>query len=281
MSFQNMSLSNMSSLLLNNEISRSFFNKCIYCYEENSLYKRNCVKFNENFKVEKFHLQERRIHLDIYNFEVFHVRMTSYKNQRKCVKNVEKLIYSNNVVAASIEVHTIRLKKDAKIELFINEKKKEVVFVNHEFYANVDVILIATRSKSKVFKKLAKHHEFIRRILKKKVKKEEKLFFSKILRSKKWKKATMKEKNDVRNRVVKEIFQKDEKNSKDVEERSRFIFHKEKVKIIKNIKKIEKVEKIASLSARKRFSNKSRIIDIWRNEINEKKFLIKLKSAQI
>jgi hypothetical protein len=35
------------------------------------------------------------------------------------------------------------------------------------------------------------------------------------------------------------------------------------------------------LSARKRFSNKSRIIDIWRNEINEKKFLIKLKSAQI
>jgi hypothetical protein len=72
----------------------------------------------------------------------------------------------------------------------------------------------------------------------------------------------MKEKNDVRNRVVKEIFQKDEKNSKDVEERSRFIFHKEKVKIIKNIKKIEKVEKIASLSARKRFSNKSRIIDI-------------------
>jgi hypothetical protein len=41
------------------------------------------------------------------------------------------------------------------------------------------------------------------------------------------------------------------------------------------------VEKIASLSTRKRISNKSRIIDIWRNEINEKKFLIKLKSVQI
>jgi hypothetical protein len=35
------------------------------------------------------------------------------------------------------------------------------------------------------------------------------------------------------------------------------------------------------LSARKRISNKFRIIDIWRNEIDEKKFLIKLKSAQI
>jgi hypothetical protein len=33
------------------------------------------------------------------------------------------------------------------------------------------------------------------------------------------------------------------------------------------------------LSTRKRKSNKSRIIDIWKNEINEKEFLIKLKSA--
>jgi hypothetical protein len=35
------------------------------------------------------------------------------------------------------------------------------------------------------------------------------------------------------------------------------------------------------LSIRKRISNKSRIIDIWKNEMNEKKFLIKLKNAQI
>jgi hypothetical protein len=101
------------------------------------------------------------------------------------VKNVEKLTYSNRVVAASIEVHTVCLKKDAKLEFFTDEKKKEAIFVNHEFYANVDVILIATRSESKVFKKSAKHHEFIRRILKRKIKKEEKLFISKILRSKK------------------------------------------------------------------------------------------------
>ncbi len=47
------------------------------------------------------------------------------------------------------------------------------------------------------------------------------------------------------------------------------------------IKKVKKVQKIASLSARKRVSNKSRIIDIWRNEIDEKEFLIKLKNVQI
>jgi hypothetical protein len=109
--------------------------------------------------------------------------MILYKNQRQCVENAEKLTYSNRVVAASIEVHTIRLRKDAKIELFTDEKKKEIVLVNHELYANVDVILTAARSEFKVFKKCAKHHESIKRILKRKVKKEEKLFTSKILRS--------------------------------------------------------------------------------------------------
>jgi hypothetical protein len=98
--------------------------------------------------------------------------MIFYKSQRQCVKNAEKLIYLNRVVAASIEVHTICLRKNAKIEFFIDEKKKEVVFVNHEFYANVDVILIAARSEFKIFKKSAKHHEFIRRILKRKVEKK-------------------------------------------------------------------------------------------------------------
>jgi hypothetical protein len=36
-----------------------------------------------------------------------------------------------------------------------------------------------------------------------------------------------------------------------------------------------------SLSTRRKVSNNSRIIDIWKNEMNEKKFLIKLKNAQI
>ncbi len=119
-------------------------------------------------KLKKFICKKRRIHFDFYNSEIFHVRMILYKNQRQCVENAEKLIYSNRVVAVSIEVHTIRLKKNAKIEFFTDEKKKKVVLVNHEFYANVDVILTAARSEFKVFKKFAKHHQFIKRILKKK-----------------------------------------------------------------------------------------------------------------
>jgi hypothetical protein len=66
-----------------------------------------------------------------------------------------------------------------------------------------------------------------------------------------------------------------------VKKRARFVFDKEKIKIIKKIKKIKEVEKIASLSSRKKISNKLRIIDIWKNEMNEKKFLIKLKIVQI
>jgi hypothetical protein len=98
MFFQNVLISNMLFAFFNNEISRSFSIKCIYCYEENHLYKRKCVKFNKNLKTERIHLQKRRIHLDFYNFDVFHLRMIFYKSQKQCVENAEKLIYSNRVV---------------------------------------------------------------------------------------------------------------------------------------------------------------------------------------
>jgi hypothetical protein len=185
MSSQNVLSSNMLSAFLSNEVSRSFSIKCIYCYEKDHLYKRECVKFNENLRTERIHLQKRRIHLDFYNSEVFHVRMIFYKSQRQCVENAEKLAYSNRVVATITEIHIVRLKKNADLELFIDEKEKKTILVNHEFYANVDVILTAARSKSKVSRKSAKHHEFIRRILKRKIEKEKKLLISKILRSKK------------------------------------------------------------------------------------------------
>jgi coenzyme F420-reducing hydrogenase delta subunit len=75
----------------------------------------------------------------------------------------------------------------------------------------------------------------------------------------------MKKENDVRNRIMKEIFQKNVQKKKKLEKkrkRSQFVFDKEKDKITKVIKKMKEVQEIASLSARKRISNKSRIIDI-------------------
>jgi mannitol-1-phosphate/altronate dehydrogenase len=73
-------------------------------------------------------------------------------------------------------------------------------------------------------------------------------------------------KNDVRDRIMKEVFQKNvQKKKKQLEKkkkRSRFVFDKEKNKITKMIKKMKKIQEIASLSARKRVSNKLRIIDI-------------------
>jgi hypothetical protein len=73
-------------------------------------------------------------------------------------------------------------------------------------------------------------------------------------------------KNDVQNRVMTKVSQKNiqkaKKDSEKMKKRSRFVFDKEKIKIIKKIKKIKKVEKIVSLLIRKRTSNKSRIIDI-------------------
>jgi hypothetical protein len=76
----------------------------------------------------------------------------------------------------------------------------------------------------------------------------------------------VKKENDVRNRVMKEVSQENvQKRKKKFEKkrkRSRFVFEKEKDKIAKMIKKMKEVQKIASLFARKRISNKSRIIDI-------------------
>ncbi len=113
-------------------------------------------------------MQKRRIHFDFYNLDVFHVRMILYKNQRQCVENAEKLIYSNRVVATLAKVHIVRLKKNADLEFFIDEEKKEIILMNHELYVNVDVIFATIQSKIKMSRKFAKHHEFIRRILKKK-----------------------------------------------------------------------------------------------------------------
>jgi hypothetical protein len=205
MSFQNVLILNMFLAFLSNEVVRSFFIKCIYCYEKNHLYKRKCVKFNENLKTERIHLQKKRIHFDFYNFDVLHVRMIFYKSQKQCVENAKKLIYSNRVVA--IVAHIVRLKENADLELFIDEKKKETVLMNHEFYVNVDVIFATVRSEFKMSRKFAKHHEFIRRILKRKVEKKKKLLISKILRSEKWKEITMKKENDVRDRVMTKVSQ--------------------------------------------------------------------------
>jgi hypothetical protein len=69
----------------------------------------------------------------------------------------------------------------------------------------------------------------------------------------------VKKENDVQNRIMKEIFQKNvqkkEKKFEKKKKRSRFVFDKEKNKIIKMIKKMKTNQKIVSLFARKKASN--------------------------
>ncbi len=73
MSFQNVLFSNVFFAFLSNKVSRLFSIKCIYFYEKNHLYQKKYVKFNEKFKIEKIHLQIKKIHLDFYNFNAFHI----------------------------------------------------------------------------------------------------------------------------------------------------------------------------------------------------------------
>jgi hypothetical protein len=107
-------------------------------------------------------------------------------------------------------------KKERRSWTLHRRKKKETMLIDHEFYVNVDVILAIIRLKFKMFKEFAKHHEFIKRILKKKVKKKKKLFISKILRSNKWKEVTIKKKNDIQDHVMTKISSKNIRKAKKI-----------------------------------------------------------------
>ncbi len=112
--------------------------------------RKNASSSMKILELKKFICKKKRIHLDFYNFDVFHVYMMFYKSKRQCVENAEKLAYSNRVVATVTKIHTVRLKKNADFKLFIDEKKK-TMFINHELYINVDVIFAIIQLKFKAF----------------------------------------------------------------------------------------------------------------------------------
>ncbi len=107
--------------------------------------------------------------------------MTFYKNQRQCVKETEKLTYSNHVVVVFAKIHIIKFEENVVFELFTNEEKKDVVLIDHKSHVNVEIILTAIRFELKTFNSFKKQ-ELIKKILKKRIKKEKKFFTLKMLR---------------------------------------------------------------------------------------------------
>jgi hypothetical protein len=106
--------------------------------------------------------------------------MMKKKSQRQCMKKIERFSY-NISSQAQVDVHIVRLSKKIDEKIFI-EDEVEVVLVNHAFITFVNVILATTRSESKSNSKVNKHHESIKRILKRKIEKEEKLSIIKTIR---------------------------------------------------------------------------------------------------
>jgi hypothetical protein len=110
--------------------------------------------------------------------------MTFYKNQQQCVEKAEKLTYSSRVVVVFAKIHIVRLENNVVFELFTNEEKKDVVLIDHESHVSVEIILVVVRFESKVFNSFKKQ-ELIRKILKKRIKKEKKFSTLNMLRSEK------------------------------------------------------------------------------------------------
>jgi hypothetical protein len=106
--------------------------------------------------------------------------MIKKKNQRQCVKKIERFNYSI-LSQTQVNVHIVKLSERIDEKIFIKDEI-EVVLVNHVFITFVNIIFATTRSESKSNSKVNKHHELIRRILKKKIEKEEKLFTTKTIR---------------------------------------------------------------------------------------------------
>lgn len=104
--------------------------------------------------------------------------MFNNKNQKNCVQNVERFkyfVYSSSM----IEIHTVRLKKDLIKKLFTNDKN-EIIFIKHDSTIFVNIIITAIRAKiAKKKSKIEKYHKSIRRMLKRKIEKKEKLFIFK------------------------------------------------------------------------------------------------------
>jgi hypothetical protein len=96
------------------------------------------------------------------------------------VKKIERLSYSISS-QTQVNVHIVRLSEETDEKIFIEDEVK-VVLVNHVLITFVNVILATTRSESKLNSKVNKHHESIRRILKKKIEKKEKLSTTKTIR---------------------------------------------------------------------------------------------------
>jgi hypothetical protein len=262
---------------------RSSLNKCLYCFSKNHLYKRNCKAFNDDLISNRVHLQDKRVHLESYSPDAQHVRIIKRKSQRQCVKKIERLSYSISS-QTQVDVHIVRLSEETDEKIFI-EDEVEVVLVNHVFITFVNVILATTRNEFKSNSKVNKHHESIKRILKRKIEKEEKLSTAKTVRQENWKKAQEENASTDKNikdakmtkvsesvKIVREI------KKASVEKKTRFTFKvksKSKEKIVEN-----KVEEIMSIRKIRDFA-RLKMMNLWKKNENEKEFLEKIKKVEI
>ena len=54
---------------------RSFSNKCFYCFNYKHFFKRHCSNFNNDFRSDRKHMQDEKIHLRSYSLEIMSCRM--------------------------------------------------------------------------------------------------------------------------------------------------------------------------------------------------------------
>jgi hypothetical protein len=257
--------------------------KCLYCFSKDHLYKRDCKAFNDDLVSNRVHLQDKRVHLGPYSPGAQHVRMMKGKSQRQCVEEAERLSYSIPS-QAQVDVHTVRLGEGTDEEIS-TEDEAEVVLVDHAPTTSVNAILAAARSEPKPDPKANKHHEPIRRILKRKVEKEEKLPTAKTVRQGNWKGAQEEDASTDEDTKDAEMAEASEpvkvvREVKEalVEKKTRFtpeVKSKGKEEVVED--KVEEIMPVRKV----RGPARPKMVDLWKKDGDEKEFLEKIKKAEV
>ena len=163
-----------------NDFSKSANDKCLYCFKNDHIFKKNCFVFQKNITTQQIHIVDRRIYLKSQRSKSYQMRMWMKRNQRECVKFFENFQYSVNSFALNFavnlksvfifsfvfvvaeKVNIININIDFVKKLFFDEKNdSKIVILNH--MSNIEIVTlfvvvvqISKKNESKKNKKIMK-----------------------------------------------------------------------------------------------------------------------------
>ena len=142
-----------------NDFSKFANDKCLYCFKNDHIFKKNCFFFQKNITSQRIHIVDRRIFLKSQRSKTFQMRIWMKRNQRECVEFFEKFQYFVNssafvfvinsefvfalssVFVVAERINIISINTDFVEKLFFDKKNDcEIVILNH--MSNTEIVTL-------------------------------------------------------------------------------------------------------------------------------------------